>query len=376
MSQITAVTSFVVPYTEPNDHGSTRHVCLVKVIDSDGVVGWGEAVTLFLEAAMATGALLTGLNELLVGLPAEPAGVAQAIIDHGWWYADSGIACFASSAIDLALWDIVGKRENTSLLELLDSKQDHMKVVVSCHATESHLQAMAVAMADTVRSRNAIGIKVGFGKRGEAALGFEHDRDVEFVRHLRTALGPDSLMMIDIGAKIHWSVEEAIARISAFDECDVHWTEEPLGAEDPVGYRRLKDSVRSLIAYGEREWSPKGYERILRTGTVDVIGIDPGRAGGVTGFVAALELAHRSGAQANAHAFAGPITFVASLALSQSSTTCHQLEQMPLKNTLYGLIEGAPEASDGVLRSRMLPGLGLMVDEDAVRRTAAALFEC
>ncbi len=374
MSQISAVNAFVVPYVEPNDHGSTRYVCLVQVIDSDGVAGWGEAVTLFREAALATGALLAGLKELLVGQAADPAVVAQAISDHGWWYADSGIACFASSAVDLALWDIAGKRAGIPLLEALGSEQEFMRVVVTCHATESDLHAMAAGMAQTVSDRDAIGIKVGFGKRGDAALGFDHERDRKFVRELRTALGPEALMMIDIGAKIRWSVDEAIARIAAFEEYDVHWTEEPLGADDPEGYRRLKDSVRSLIAYGEREWSPRGYEKILRSGTVDVIGIDPGRAGGVTGFVSALLLARESGAQANAHAFAGPITFAASLALSQSSTACRQLEQMPLTNGLYDLIEGAPEARDGKLQSTRIPGLGLDVDEREVRKAAVATF--
>ncbi len=372
MAVIESITPFTLPYVEPNDHGATRYICLVRVVDSDGVEGWGEAVTLFKEATWATEAMLRGYSELLIGVLSDPAIAAERLQEHGWWYADAGIACFASSAIDLALWDIAGKRANLPLLAMLGVVHNEMRTVVTCHATDADLLRMAGRMASIVREKEAIGIKVGFGKRGDANLGFDHDRDVRFVSELRSALGSESLVMIDIGAKIKWSSAEAIERILAFERYGVHWTEEPLGADNPLGYRALKEATHSLIAYGEREWTPHGYAKIIDTDTVDVIGIDPGRAGGITGFLAALKHAESAGIQANAHAFAGPITFAASLALSQSSSACRQLEQMPEANGLYDLIHGAPVAEHGRVRSSDRPGLGLTVDRDAITAIAEA----
>lgn len=371
MAVIQSISAFTVPYLEPNDHGSTRYVCLVKLVDSDGIEGWGEAVTLFSEATKAVEALLDGYGELLRGIEAEASTVEKALAEATWWYGDSGIACFAAAALDLALWDIRGKREHRSLLDMVGAAQESMRTVVTCHATDADLSRMAAGMAETVRAQSAIGIKVGFGKRGDANLGFDHDRDVEFTRLLRRELGDAARLMIDIGARIHWTPSEAIDRVLAFEQYSVHWTEEPLGADDPEGYRQLKDSTHSLIAYGEREWTSRGYARIIATGTVDVIGIDPGRARGVSGFLAALETAASSGIQANAHAFAGPITFAASLALSQSSLACRQLEQMPLRNSLYDLVDGAPVAVNGTVRASDAHGLGISVDESAVRRASA-----
>jgi hypothetical protein len=61
----------------------------------------------------------------------------------------------------------------------------------------------------------------------------------------------------------------------------------PLGADDPQGYAELRSRVTTKVAYGEREWTRRGIHRIVDTGTVDVVGVDPGRCEGITGWLAA-----------------------------------------------------------------------------------------
>jgi len=370
MSTIYSIESFVVPYTEPNDHGSTRYVCLVKITDSDGVVGWGEAVTLFREATVATHALIGAYRDLVVGKPANPSTILNALLAHGWWFADAGLASFALSSIDLALWDIAAKRAAQSLANLLGRAQTRLPIFVSCHAAQADISAMTDSMAEKVSDVCATGIKIGFGKRGDARLGYDHDRDVSFIRELRKRLGDDSHIMIDIGATITWSVDDAISRIRAFEEYGVYWTEEPLGAHNPDGYRRLKKAVSSMIAYGEREWNMAGYASIIESGTVDVVGIDPGRAQGITGFLATSRLLEKQGVQGNAHAFAGPLVFAASLALSQNTLACRQLELMPLRNSLYELVENCPAPLSGTLSSSEEHGIGVTIIEKRVRAVA------
>ena len=68
------------------------------------------------------------------------------------------------------------------------------------------------------------------------------------------------------------------------EEYNLAWLEEPLGAWDPEGYANLRSKTTTRIAYGEREWTLDQFERVLATGTVDVIGVDPGRAEGITNF--------------------------------------------------------------------------------------------
>jgi L-alanine-DL-glutamate epimerase-like enolase superfamily enzyme len=362
-------------YAEPNDHGGVRHVCLVRIRSDEGTVGWGEAVTIWPEAARATAEIVRGLTDLLAGLdPLRTGALWRLVREHTWWYGVGGIATFAHAAIDMALWDLRGRATGQRVVDMLggpvhydpDTGREALPAVVSCHASRGDLAAGAEEIASWVDAERARGVKVGFGKRGDANLGFDFDRDLEFMRLLRAALGPRALIMIDLGVRNSWTVPEAIRRIRALEEHGLHWIEEPLGADNPAGYARLQATTNTLIAYGEREWTVRGVQKILATGTTDVVGIDPGRAEGITGFARACSLAADFDRQANAHAWAGPVAFAAALAVSHASPACHQFEIQPLINPLHRDLARAPRPVDGVMPEPAGPGLGIEVDEAAV----------
>lgn len=370
-SVVAAVEAIPVAYPEPNDHGAERHLCVVRVRDRDGRVGWGEAVTMWPEASLATAELVRGLAPLVVGRDAvQVEAIWRDLRDHMWWYGGAGIGSFALAAIDIALWDLRGQALGRSLVDLLGGPcRERLPAVISSHATRASIEEGAQEIAGWVAGR-AIGAKVGFGKRGDAHLGFEHDRDVAFVRALRDALGPDALLMVDLGVRNRWTVAEAVRRTRAFEQYGLHWIEEPLGADDPDGYRTLRDKVTTLIAYGEREWNVRGLERIVASGTCDVVGIDPGRAEGITGFLAAARTAEAARVQTNAHAWSSAIVLSASLALSWALPTCRQLEVKPLRNPMQHELAGDTVARprDGAWPLPDRPGLGIEIDESVVER--------
>jgi L-alanine-DL-glutamate epimerase-like enolase superfamily enzyme len=211
------------------------------------------------------------------------------------------------------------------------------------------------------------GIKVGFGKRGDARLGFEHDRDVEYMRRMREGLGPEALIAIDCGWAIKWDVATAVRRVRAFEEYGLHWIEEPLGAWDPTGYADLRAKTTTRIAYGEKEWTLEGYERILATGTVDVVGVDPGRAEGITGFKRVTERVEHYRRQSNAHAWSSAIVTAASLAISFSTPSARLFELKPLRNPMQHELVARPfEHRDGWMYPPEGPGLGIEVIEEVV----------
>src|SRR2546425_4189088 len=67
MSKVVKVEPIPVSYPEPNDFNAVRHLCLVKITTDDGVVGWGEAITQFPEASLATKAIIEGMAERVIG---------------------------------------------------------------------------------------------------------------------------------------------------------------------------------------------------------------------------------------------------------------------------------------------------------------------
>jgi len=371
MSRVATVEAIPVSYPEPNDFDALRHLCLVKITTDDGVVGWGESITQFPEASLATKAIVEGMAERVVGRdPLENHAIWLAIKDRAWWYGyGGGIASYAVSAIDIALWDVKGKLLGTSVTNLLGGPvHDRLPAIASCHAHYEDIGAM-VEEAQGWLAPGLQGVKVGFGKRGNARLGYEHDRDVAYMRAMREGLGPTASLMIDCGWNVKWDVTTAVRRVQAFEAYDLAWIEEPLGAWDPEGYANLRAKTTTRIAYGEKEWDLDGFERILATGTVDVVGIDPGRAEGITGFRRAADRIEAHGRQANAHAWSSAICSAASLAMSFSSPAFKVFELKPLRNPMQHDLVTVPFGHiNGWVYPPTGPGLGIEVIDEVVDR--------
>lgn len=371
MDRIATVEAIPVSYPEPNDFDALRHLCLVKITTVDGVVGWGESITMWTESTFAVKALIEGLAELVVGRdPLDNVAIWHSLHDRGWWYGYSGgLASFAIAAIDIALWDIKGKLLDVPVVQLLGGAvHDRLPAVASCHAHDDDIGRM-VEEAQQWVAPGLHGVKVGFGKRGDAHLGYEHHRDVEYMRRMREGLGPDQLIMIDCGWKTTWDVMTATRRIQAFDEWDLHWIEEPLGAWDPHGYADLRAKTTTLIAYGEKEWDLAGFERVLATGTVDVVGVDPGRAQGITGFRKVTERVEHHRRQSNAHAWSSAIVTAASLAISFATLSAKLIEVKPLRNPMqHDLVTEALDHEVGWFYPPTKPGLGIEIIDEVVER--------
>ena len=370
--KITSVEPIPVAYPEPNDFNATRYLCLVKITTDEGLVGWGESITQFPEANPAAAAVIAGMAESLLGEdPLQTERLWRKLKDRSWWYGyRGGIASYAVSAIDIALWDIKGKALGKSVLELLGGPvHDRLPAIASSHAHYASIPAMADEAREWL-STGLQGMKVGFGKRGDANLGYEHNRDVEYVKSMRSAIGEDKMLMIDCGVNVKWDVATAVKRVQAFDEYNIDWIEEPLGAWDPNGYTTLRDKTKCLIAYGEREWTVQGFEEVLATGTCDVVGVDPGRAEGITGFKKVTDRVEFYRRQANAHAWSSAIVSAASLAISFSSPACKLFELKPLRNPMqHELVTNPIEHQDGWVYPPMgAHGLGIDIVDEVIDR--------
>lgn len=240
--KVRTVEAIPVSYREPTDHNRFRSVCLVKITDTDGRVGWGEACTFFPEASRAAAKIIEGLADLVIGQSAQHVEtIWHSLKQHTWWYGTgAGIVSFAISGIDIALWDLKGKQLGASVLDLLGGPvRDRLPAIASLHGTKSSIEEMAEEIGEHTAT-GLHGAKVGFGKAGDANLGFDEARDLEFVEKVQAAMGPGKDLMIDLGVKNFWDVPTAIRRARAFEERGVAWLEEPLGHDDPEGYAALR----------------------------------------------------------------------------------------------------------------------------------------
>lgn len=370
--EVVAIEPIPIAYTEPNDAGAVRRVLLVRATAEDGTVGWGEAVTMWPEATLAAAAVVDGMAELVIGQdPVHVTAIWHRLVSHAWWYGHrGGLAWFAISAIDLALWDLAGKSLGRPVLDLLGGQvHDRLPAIASAHAFKANIDDMAADVEDWM-ANGLQGVKFGFGKRGDARLGVDHDRDVRFVTAVIEA-AQGCPVAVDIGVAVTWDLGTATRRAKAFEELGVDWLEEPLGAWDPHGYTALRHATGLRLGYGEREWTVEGYQRLLDTGTVDVVGVDPGRVGGLTGFRLIADRVASSGRQVNAHAWSGAIITAASLAGSLATPAARLIEVKPLSSPVQdALVRNPIRHHEGWLSPLPGPGLGIEVDAEVVGQLA------
>jgi L-alanine-DL-glutamate epimerase-like enolase superfamily enzyme len=367
---IRSVHAIPVAYTEPNDCNSTRSLLFCRIESDDGLVGWGEAITQFPEASKSAAVLLEGIADVVVGRDVLDHGAIMADVEkRSWWYTyGGGIGAFVTSALDVALWDLKGKTLGRSVSELIGgARRPTLPVISSSHAFNPSLDFEIERHGAYVRDDGFKGIKIGMGKRGEARLGYDFERDVRFVAGLRDAIGPEAILIMDRGQSLPWTVADAIRRTKAFDEYRLEWMEEPLEPQDIEGFRRLREQVSCLIGTGEREFTVRGYQGVIASGISDVVGFDPGRAGGITGGLKVIQLVESANVWFNAHAWSSAVTTAASLALSGSTNRCLLFEMKPLVNPMHDELITTPFTHDhGVITVPDAPGLGVEVIESVL----------
>lgn len=364
--KIKSIIPWCVAYPEPNDCQNIRYLTFCSVEAEDGSVGWGEAITQFPESTLATKEIIEGLSEVLVGAdPMENIALWRKLHEHSWWYGyQGGPASFAISAIDIALWDLKGKILGQPVVNLIGGAvRERLPVIASTHAFDESLDFEAERHGRYVREEGYKGVKIGMGKRGKSHLGYEIPRDVQFVKLLREAIGPDALLIMDRGQSLTWTRAEAIQRTKAFEEFGLYWIEEPLEPTDTAGFHSLRSHTECMVGTGEREWNARGFARVIDSGVVDVVGCDPGRAGGITGALKVMELVETADLWFNAHAWSSAVVTAASLALSASTPRCLLFEMKPIENPMQHELVSVPfRQSRGFIDVPRVPGLGIEIN--------------
>ena len=370
---IKKVNVYPLEYEEPNDDNALRSIVLVRLEASDGTVGWGECISQFHESTLAVAALLEGglVSVVQDQDPFDNETLWQAMREKIWWYGDAGgIAAFALSAIDMALWDLKGKLLKLSLHQLLGGKQvECLPVCASTHPKAHEIDAMADELATHIRNGYKI-VKVGFGKKGHARLGVEEARDFAFVRAVRKAIGPDAGFIVDIGAKVHWDLPRAVRMARACEETQITWLEDVFPPTNYRDFHTLRKSVPGIqYATGERCWNLEDYHQLLEANVCDIILVDPGRAEGVTGMHKITQLAAKYNVGMDAHAWSSAIITAASIHVSLCASRPTIFEMKPMENPMqHELVKNPISHKDGYIYAPEGYGLGVEVIEDVVHK--------
>jgi L-alanine-DL-glutamate epimerase-like enolase superfamily enzyme len=369
--KIARVEAFPLRYAEPNNNDKTRHVTLVRIETARGATGWGEAISGSEDASIATKVIVDrGLRDRLIGRnPQDVEAIWAEFRESTYWSGNGGIVTFALSAIDMALWDVAGRIAGLPLHRLLGGKRrDRIRAASSIIFDTGNLDGLGRQFAD-LRGRGYTVLKGGWGHDLAIAFGRDRKRDLAIVRTMREAVGDDAEIIVDVVAGSGWTASHAITMARAFEPYRLFWLEDALVEGDIAGWQRLRAATATPLCTGEKGWTVPHFRRLIASGALDVIMIDPGRAEGVTGTKKVIDLAADAGLSWNAHSWSSAINTAASLHLAAASPNVLVLELKPEPSPMQNDIVSDPIVmKDGWIEVRDSPGLGITVDEAAVRR--------
>jgi galactonate dehydratase len=343
----------------------TISIILVEVTTDEGIVGWGEGLARYAPKAYA---------ELVHGLLAPVLlGEDPFHVERLWQKMfrvftgkAGGVLIEALAAVDIALWDIMGKALGQPVHRLLGGMgRSHVAAYASSIAWAS--DEVAVEQTRKALAQGFRLIKVKIGAPVEKAIAR--------CRLVRETVGDAAKVCAD--ANWIFDVDEALVLGRAMHELGYFWLEEPIVPEDVAGYRRLREKLDIRLAAGESEHHAFGARDLIASRAVGVIQPDVARSGGFTETRRIAYLAHAFHVAYAPHVGAsGAVCAAASLHLAAAMPNFLTFECMtfenPLRLRLTKEVPGDPDALvDGMAAVPQGPGLGIEVDRDAVENFLA-----
>lgn len=249
----------------PWSAGATKQL-LVRLTTDDGLTGWGECFAL--GAPLATANVVDdALAPLLIGQdPTRVEELVQRMHKALMIWGRRGLAMFAVSGVELALWDVVGKARGMPVFELLGGLcQPRLRAYASLLRYDS--------ASDVGRATAAV-LQLGY-----TAVKL-HQIDVESVAVARDVAGDRVDLMLDTNCP--WSVEEAIRMGRQLERFELRWLEEPVWPpEDYRGLARVREKVAIPIATGENDATVFGFSAMIDAGAADVVQPSVTKVGGL-----------------------------------------------------------------------------------------------
>jgi L-alanine-DL-glutamate epimerase-like enolase superfamily enzyme len=337
---------------------------LVEIFTDDGHVGVGNAAL----SPQATKEVVDlYLKPLLIGQdPWDIERLWQHMYRKTMAFGRKGIGMVAISAVDIALWDLLGKSAKQPVFRLLGGRTKQRIPVYASRLYSVPLDELA-AEAKRYKGEGYKAMKLRFGwGPADGARGMQ--RNLELVRTVRETVGDEIDVMAD--AYMGWTLDYAKRILPLLEPFHLRWLEEPVIPDDIHGYAELKSHGRIPIAGGEHEFTLYGFRDMLEARVLDYIQFDTNRVGGITQArkIAALAEAYsvpvipHAGQMHNYH-------------LVMASYNSPMAEYFPVVDVEVGnelfwyIFKGEPHAKDGFIDlDDKTPGLGLTINESGLEQ--------
>ena len=348
-------------YEKSDAMGSFRfHEWLICEVETeDGIIGIGNAA---LAPQLVKNTIDTYLKPLVIGEdPFDYAYIWEKMYRKTLNWGRRGLGMVAISALDIAIWDILGKKTNKPVFKLLGGRT---KEKIPVYASKLYAQPLDKLQKEAESYKN-LGFKMfksrmGWGPK-DGAEGVK--KNLKLLEAVREVIGYETDLMVD--CYMGWDLDYTKRILPMLAKYNLRWLEEPVHADDMHGYAELNNMNIVPISGGEHEFNLFGFRQLLDLKAVSYIQYDNNRVGGFT-------IAQKINALAEAYQVpviphAGQMH---NYHLTMSNFNCPISEFFPVHDVevgnelFYYIFEGDPAPKNGFIDlDDNKPGLGLSITD-------------
>lgn len=370
--RIESVDFFYLSMPEVLDVGDGSQDALLVRLRAGGFEAWGEceAAPLVSIASWCCPMSHSACKPIAVSVlgqdlndPADVARIGELVRANSF---DLLQADHTLSGIDAAMWDLIGRKRQVPVYELLGYKQSFPKTpYASALFGDTPQETLEKARAYSKADYRAA--KFGWGPFGRGAV----EEDIDHLKAAREGLGPDGILLIDAGTVWDEDVDRAAAVLPALEDVNATWLEEPFASEALHAYAELASKTNKVrLAAGEGCNNFYLARNLMDYAGLGYIQIDAGRIGGITPARQVADYASSRGITYVNHTFTSHLALSASLqpfAGLENDVICeYPVELKPVARDLA--VNPIERDADGRVRAPEAPGLGVEIDPETVKQ--------
>ncbi len=325
---------------------------LANITFEDGISGIGYTYTGGIGGAAIATMLEVDFKPRLIGKEVDDLYKMNAFLNTAVHYvARGGIASFAISALDIALWDAKLKRENKALADVFGTRQEKVRTYyggIDLMFTEEKL----LKNIEKQMNYGHTAFKIKLGKEDE-------NEDIQRVKAVRNLIGNSADFAVDVN--MVWSVEQAIRMAKRLEEFNVFWLEEPTNPDDYFGYAQIAAATSIPIAMGENLHSKYEHNLAVEIGKIQCDIIDASNVCGITGCFEVAQNLQKKGMKTHSH---GMQEIHANILGALSNAGYVEYHSFPI----YEYTVGGLPVNNGYLTPQTIPGTGVVFDLDKINK--------